>query len=76
MLTGEDHVERDGEDSADDQHLQHEVVEGLLEDEAEGLSFDSWTHVVSEVRCAVWEVSRGEALCDVDLKKSRECLAT
>ena len=71
----EGHIEDDGESGAHEQDLQHEVVEGLLQDCAEGLADEGRTHVVTKVSSALRQVSRGEALVQVDLKKSSERLA-
>ena len=52
----EDHIEGDGEDSADEEHFQHEVVECLLQDRTEGLRLEGGAVVVTEVCSTVGEV--------------------
>ena len=71
----EDHVKGDGEDSANEEDLQHEVVQCLLEDLTESLGLEGSAVVVTEVCSAVGEVSRSEALFEVDIQERGESFA-
>lgn len=68
------HVENDGEDGADQQHLDHEVVHGLLEDQEEGLHLQRLAVVVSERGGAVLEVEARETLLGVRLEQLQDVL--
>ena len=69
MLTlvgvGQDHIESDGEHSADEQDLKHDVVHGLFEDLPETLGLEGFALVVAEVRRAVGEVGRSQTVVEV-----------
>jgi len=69
VLVSKDHVERNGENGAHEEHLQHEVVQSLLEDCAERLGYERGAHVVTEVNCAIGEIRWRQTLLHVDLKE-------
>lgn len=69
VLVSKDHVERNWKNGAHEEHLQHEVVQSLLEDGAESLGHERGAHVVTEVNCAVGEIRWRQTLLQVDLKE-------
>jgi len=69
VLVSQDHIERDGENGAHEEHLQHEVVQSLLEDCAERFCHERGAHVVTKVNCAVGEIRWRQTLLHVDLKE-------
>jgi len=75
VRSGQHHIEGDGEDGANKENLEHEIVKGFPENLPEGLSLEGIAHVVTEVRRTVWTVHACEAFVNVDVEESGECFA-
>jgi len=73
---GQDHIESNREGCADEKNLEHEVVQGLLEDLPEGLSNELWSGVAAEMLSTEWNVTAVDTLLRVDLEKAEELLTT
>lgn len=56
----QNHVESDGEGRAHDQKFEHEVVERVFEDDAEGFANERRSVVVAKMFGPLWEVCPGE----------------
>lgn len=69
MRSGQNHIEGNGESGANKEDLEHEIVEGLIEDSAERLGRDGGAVVVSEGRSAFGEVLTGQASINVNVEK-------